>query len=87
MSVIQGDFFQVDWSGGDFLLINSTMFSADLWTRMTERLLEMTEPGCFVLTLSGEIPGCSGLGKDPYGAGACWEKLVAYQTTMSWGRT
>ena len=68
-------------------MINSTMFNADLWTRMAERLVEMTKPGCFVLTLSGEIPGCSGLGKDPHGPGACWEKLVAYQTTMSWGRT
>lgn len=50
-----GDIFQLDWSDGDIVLLNSTCFSMHMISLLEEKGLQCLKPGSLIITLTKRL--------------------------------
>jgi len=69
-----GDILREDWSDGDVIVINSTLFDVRMRAALEARLIEGIKPGAHILTLT-----------HPLKSDAAFELLQSKHRRMSWG--
>lgn len=75
----RGDFLHgVEWRGANVVLVNSAIFSDELFDATEARAAEVLSPGALVVTLRRGFADCG----HEY---ACWELLEATKRRQSWG--
>lgn len=75
----RGDFLHgVEWRGANVVLVNSAIFSDELFDATEARAAEVLSPGALVVTLRRGFADCGH-------EGACWELLEATERRQSWG--
>jgi len=72
--IVCGDFIQYDWSDASFIFANSTCFTPELMTALSQKAEEL-KPGTFFITFTKRLPNLSNN----------WELRDGFRRLMSWG--
>lgn len=81
--MFQNDILVFDWSDADFVLANSTCFTIDLMTKISEKA-SLMKKGSWMITFSKKIANADPLQiKDEEKRD--WECVLSIKKFMSWG--